>query len=405
MPLATDVRVGSASGPVSIVRCADYEFEGLRAALLEVLAPLGGMSAFVKPGERIGLKPNVLLPSSPESAISTHPLVVAAVALAVKEAGGHPVVVESPGAGVVPLKTVMERVFRRAGYRDAADRYGFELSTAIDPQAVTIADGKTIHRVEVIGPVLGCDGIINLAKFKTHGFMIFTGATKNLFGVIPGLTKVGYHGKFAEPLRFGGMLLDVASFVRPRLSLVDGILAMEGKGPGTGGTPRPLGLLLAGTDTVAIDAVCCRIAGIDTSAVPVLAVARERGLWSGRAADVDSVGVPVADLVLKDFALPLKNVGATGAEDPGFFSGMARSMLRNGFSPRPRPQVGPCTLCGSCEQACPGQAIIMDKKARVARVDDDKCIRCYCCHEVCPNAAIELQFTGMGRIVHGFRLV
>jgi uncharacterized protein (DUF362 family)/Pyruvate/2-oxoacid:ferredoxin oxidoreductase delta subunit len=405
MPQMTDVGVGPVPGPVSVVRCDDYEFEALRAALTEVLAPLGGMSAFVKPGERIGLKPNVLLPSSPEAAICTHPLVVAAVALAVKEAGGHPVVVESPGAGVIPLKTVMERVFRRAGYRQVADRYGFELSTEVDPQAVNLPEGKTIHRVEVIGPILRCDGIINLAKFKTHGFMIFTGATKNLFGVIPGLTKVGYHGKFADPLLFGGMLLDVASYVKPRLSLVDGILAMEGKGPGTGGTPRHLGLLLAGTDTVAIDAVCCRIAGVDTSAVPVLAVARERGLWGGRAADVHSVGVPVAELVLKDFVMPIKNVGATESGETGFFGGMARSLLRNGFSPRPRPQVGPCTICGSCEQACPGQAIAMDKKARVARVDDDKCIRCYCCHEVCPNAAIELQFTGMGRLVHGFKLV
>ncbi len=405
MPQTTEVRVAPASGPVSIVRCSDYELEGLRVALKEVLAPLGGMSAFVNPGERIGLKPNVLLPSSPEAAITTHPLLVAAVALAVKEAGGHPIVVESPGAGVVPLRTVMERVFRRTGYREAADRYGFELSTEIDPQAVALPEGKTIHRVEVLGAILRCDAIMNLAKFKTHGFMIFTGASKNLFGVIPGLTKVGYHGKFADPLQFGGMLLDVAAFVRPRLSLVDGILGMEGKGPGTGGTPRHLGLLLAGTDTVAIDAACCRIAGIDTGAVPVLAAARERRLWSGRAADVDSVGVPVAELVLKDFALPMKNVGATGAEEPGFFSGMARSLLRSGFSPRPRPQAGPCTLCGSCEQACPGQAIVMDKKARAAKVDDDKCIRCYCCHEVCPSAAIELQFTGMGRLVHGFGLV
>jgi uncharacterized protein (DUF362 family)/Pyruvate/2-oxoacid:ferredoxin oxidoreductase delta subunit len=405
MPQTTDVAIGPAPGPVSVVRCGDYEFDGLRAAIEEVLAPLGGMRAFVKPGERIGLKPNILLPSSPETAIATHPLVVAAVALAVKEAGGHPVVVESPGAGVIPLRSVMERVFRRAGYREVADRYGFELSTDVDPQAVTLSAGKTIHRVEVLGPVLRCDAIINLAKFKTHGFMIFTGATKNLFGVIPGLTKVGYHGKFADPAQFGGMLLDVAAFVKPRLSLVDGILAMEGKGPGTGGTPRPLGLLLAGTDTVAIDAVCCRIAGVDTGAVPVLAVARERGLWSGHAADVDSVGVPVADLILRDFVMPIKNVGAVGAEEPGFFSSMARSMLRSGFSPRPRPQVGPCTICGACEQACPGQAIVMEKKSRVAKVDDDKCIRCYCCHEVCPNAAIELKFTGMGRMVHGLRLV
>ena len=85
---------------VAAARCADYELEIVRAALREVLAPLGGMAAFVKPGERIALKPNLLMPAAPERAIATHPAVVAAVALEVMEAGAHPVVVESPGTGV-----------------------------------------------------------------------------------------------------------------------------------------------------------------------------------------------------------------------------------------------------------------------------------------------------------------
>ncbi len=97
-------------------------------------------------------------------------------------------------------------------------------------------------------------------------------------------------------------------------------------------------------------------------------------------------------------------MASNGLELP-LIGGVGSAFLRGGFSPRPRPQVGPCTICGSCEQACSVQAITMDKKARVARVDDDKCIRCYCCHEVCPNAAIELRFTGMGRVFHGFGLV
>ncbi len=404
MPHTTEIRVGPAPGPVSIVRCNDYELEGVRAALREALAPLGGMSAFVKPGERIGLKPNLLLGSDPAQAIVTHPAVLAAAALAVKEAGATPVLVESPGAGVLPSKRMLERLFRKTGYRDVADRYGFELSLDTEWEGVAHPDGQVVKRVEVIKPVLQVDGIINLPKFKTHAFMIFTGATKNVFGVIPGLTKVGYHGKFAQRERFAGMLLDVASLIRPRLSIMDAIVAMEGKGPGTGGTPRQLGLLMAGADTVAMDAVCCRIAGFDSAAVPLLSVARDRGLWSGRAADLPTIGVPVAELVLKDFQPPSKGVASSGL-DSSVIGGLGRALLRSGFSPRPRPQAGPCTLCGSCEQACPGEAIVMDKKARVAKVDDDKCIRCYCCHEVCPNSAIELQFTGMGRLVHGFGLV
>lgn len=391
--------------PVSIVRCGDYEFDRLRAALGELLAPLGGMAAFVKPGERIGLKPNIILPSAPERAICTHPLLVAAVALAVKDAGAYPIVVESPGAGVVPLKSVMLGVFRRAGYRDAADRYGFELSYDTDWEVVSHPDGRQVHRVELLSSFLKCDGLINLSKFKTHTFQVLSGATKNLFGLIPGLTKVGYHAKLADPRRFGDMLLDVASLARPRLNIVDAILAMEGQGPSTSGTPRQMGFLLAGGDSVAADLTCCVVAGIDPQAVPMLAAARARGLWRGRPGDVATVGVPPAELAVKDFALPGKYLDKSGLGRAHFLADGPRSLMRNGFSRRPRPKGGRCTVCGACGQACPGNAIEMDRRARVALVEDEKCIQCFCCHEVCPNAAIDLEFTGFGRLMHGMRLV
>jgi uncharacterized protein (DUF362 family)/Pyruvate/2-oxoacid:ferredoxin oxidoreductase delta subunit len=386
------------------VRCNDYDLQAVRAGLREVLIPLGGMAAFVKPGERIGLKPNLLLGSDPAQAIVTHPVVVAAVALEVREAGATPLVVESPGSGIIPSSKVLDRIYRKTGYREVADLHGFELSLDTEWEGVPHPEGRVVKRVEVIKPVLQVDGLINLAKFKTHALMVFTGATKNTFGVIPGLTKVGYHGKFPQREQFAGMLLDVSELVRPRLSIMDAVVAMEGKGPGTGGRPKQVGLLMAGTHPVAMDAVCCAIAGFDPEAVPLLAVARERDMWSGRVADLATVGVPVNEVVMHDFQPPAKGVASNGLDAP-VIGGIGRSLLRSGFSPRPRPQVGPCTLCGSCEQACPGQAITMDKGARVARVDDEKCIRCYCCHEVCPNAAIELQFTGMGRLMHGFRLV
>ncbi len=300
------LRVLAQPGPVSLVRCEDYELEPLRAALRDLLAPLGGMAAFVKPGERIGLKPNIIMPAVPERAICTHPLLVAAVALEVREAGGYPVVVESPGAGFVPLKSVMVGVFRRAGYREVADRYDFELSYDTDWDTIRHPDGRQAHRVELLRSFLDCDGLINLSKFKTHTFQVLGGATKNLFGLIPGLTKVGYHAKLPAPKLFGDMLLDIAALARPRLNIVDAILAMEGQGPSTSGTPRQMNFLLAADDYVSADLVCCAIAGIDPLAVPMLAAARDRGLWRGRPEDVATVGLPVSEFAVKDFALPGK---------------------------------------------------------------------------------------------------
>jgi uncharacterized protein (DUF362 family)/Pyruvate/2-oxoacid:ferredoxin oxidoreductase delta subunit len=400
----TEVQAGPEHAPVVAARCADYGIEAVLAAVREVLAPLGGMAAFVKPGERIALKPNIILAAAPESAITTHPAVVGAVAILVREAGAHPVVIESPGSGVVHVKPVIERAYRKAGYRAAAERYGFEICLDMDWEWVSCPEARLVKRLEVMAPILRVDGVINLAKLKTHTFMTFTGATKNLFGVIPGLNKVAYHAKLADPRRFAHMLLDVADFVRPRLHLVDGIVGIEGQGPGTAGTPRALGVLLAGADPVAVDVACCRIAGIDTKAVPVLVAARERGRWSGRAEDVDTLGVPVANLRVKDFVMPVMYTRATGLSALGVFDETLRPMLR-GFNAMPRPKAGRCTLCGSCEQACPGKAITMDEQAGAAKVDDSLCIRCYCCHEVCPSAAIDLEYGGLGRVLHRLRLL
>jgi uncharacterized protein (DUF362 family)/Pyruvate/2-oxoacid:ferredoxin oxidoreductase delta subunit len=392
------VHTGPEQMPVVATRCTDYEFEAVRAALRRVLAPLGGMGAFVLPGERIALKPNLLLGTAPELAITTHPAVVAATAAEVRQAGAVPIVVESPGSGIVHTRALIDRVYRKTGYREAAERHGFELNLDTGYSSVSHPEGRLVRRFEVMDPILKADGVINLCKFKTHTFQTFTGATKNLFGVIPGLNKVGYHGRFADPVRFGEMLLDVAAFVHPRLTIMDCVVGLEGKGPGTAGSPRPLGFLLAGIDTVAIDAVCCRIAHIDPAAVPVLVAARERGLWSGRAGDVDTIGVAVADLQVPDFQLPARQARERGDSPVGLVERLSRPVLRGGFTPMPRPKKERCTRCASCEQACPTGAISIGDE--VAKVNDDLCIRCYCCHEVCPYAAIDLEFKGFGRVVN-----
>ncbi|MBN1629791.1 MAG: DUF362 domain-containing protein, partial [Thermoleophilia bacterium] len=292
----------------------------------------------------------------------------------------------------------------RVGYTQMAERYGFEISVDTDYEQVSLPDAVLAKRIEIMAPILKVDGVINVAKLKTHMFMTFTGATKNLFGVIPGLNKTAYHARLADRRQFADMLLDIAYFVHPRLSIVDGILAMEGNGPGTGGSPRALEVLVAGPDMVAVDVACCRIAGIDVDSVPVLVAARDRGMWSGRAEDVETLGAPVADLRVDGFVLPDSYEGIGVGARSGLLDSLLKGVLRR-FNRMPRPKVGRCTLCGACERGCPAKAISLDREAKVAKVDDSLCIRCYCCHEVCPYAAIDLEHVGMGRILHRLKLV
>jgi len=184
---------------------------------------------------------------------------------------------------------------------------------------------------------------------------------------------------------------------------VDAILGMEGNGPGTGGRPRFVGALLAGADPVMVDVACCRVVGADTSAVETLAAAQQRGLWNGRAGEVETLGVPLAGLFVRDFVMPDSYEGI-GVGNAGLLQGFMRRLLRR-FGRWPVPQVGRCTVCGACEQACPADAITLDERAQVAKVDDSLCIRCYCCHEICPDAAIDLEHSAMGRVLHRLRLV
>ncbi len=392
----TQPAVTSAPGPVSIAACPGYELDEVRSALRSLLEPLGGMAAFVSPGERIGLKVNLLMATTPEAAITTHPVFVEAVAAEVSACGATPFIVDSPGAGIPNTEGALRRVYRKSGMLELAERTGIELNWDTTVESVSHPGASLVKRLDVLAPVLRADGIISLPKLKTHYFMTFTGAVKNLFGVIPGFAKPGYHAKLADPGRFADMLLDILTYVRPRLSLMDGIVALEGEGPGTGGRPREVGVMLGSADAVALDAAACRLVGIDPARVATLVRAQERGMWGGPTASLQLTG-PAADRsALRDFVVPAGSPRDPAGLGPGArFSWAALPILRSAFSPRPRPKSGRCTACRTCERACPVSAITVADG--LARVDDDLCIRCYCCHELCPDAAIDLETGRLGR--------
>ncbi len=371
---------------VSCQACGDYEPMHVQAAVDACFDGLGGLSAFVRPGDTVFLKPNLLMPAKPAQAVTTHPEIVRAVIRAVKAAGGKPVLGDSPAA--TPLKLTA----RRAGLLEVTQQEGVPLAdvtTGMDIHSERVQGGR---HFEVSRAVLEADVVINLPKLKTHALTYVTLAQKNLFGLVPGLQKGRWHMTAQAPEHFASLLADLyASIVdhpdgpRHFLHLLDGVLAMEGNGPGAGGTPREAGVILASTDAVALDRVACEVAGLDHTLAPLLRISAERGLGQADLAQIETVGTPLEQLRCESFQ-PAPGMKSSPSLQAALWSG---ARVRNIALDRPLMHREPCVACGHCVRICPAEAVRMDKRQGVARVDYALCIRCYCCAEICPEAAID----------------
>jgi len=345
------------------IRRATYSAPGIE----QLLEPLGGMERFVKRDERVLLKVNLLSAKKPEKAVTTHPEFVRAVAMAVRGVGGHPFIGDSPGG--MFLQRSLRNAYQRSGLEALAHEEDIPLNYDTGVVNLDITNGKRLTRSPVCDYVLGADKVIALPKLKTHSFQYLTLACKIMFGAIPGLTKAKYHAQFPSKTSFADMLLDVLTVARPQLFIMDGIVGMQGEGPGSG-DPVTFGLVLASTDPVAMDITVCRILGIEPIGIPVLKRAKIRHLWPER---IDYPLLKPEDIAVTGFKLP----------------DTADHLLTGKRPPRKSPIITErCIGCGDCEEICPRGAVTVHDE--VARLDYSKCIRCYCCQEVCPENAIRL---------------
>jgi uncharacterized protein (DUF362 family)/Pyruvate/2-oxoacid:ferredoxin oxidoreductase delta subunit len=375
------------SHDVSLVKCSTYERSAVRDAVRRSVDLVGGMGRYVQPGQRVLLKPNLLRASSPQQAIATHPAVVEAAVRLVQEAGGYPVIGDSPGGPFV--SAWLRAVYQSTGMVRLAAETGAELNQDWRETRLSHPDGKLIKALEVGTFASSADVIISLPKLKTHSFMRFTGAVKNLFGLVPGTVKVGYHSKFPEPEQFGDMLIDIATLIRPALSIMDAVVGMDGAGP-SAGDPFEIGAVLASADPVSLDLVAVSLVGIDPLSVYTLRAAVERGMVTGRASDVNVVGDPLSDWDVRGFREP--SARSSPRRLVSMFSGVVKRWMV--AAPRANDR---CVACGICVRSCPVQAIAI-KDGR-ARMDLETCIRCYCCHEMCPHRAIDLHKPLLGRLI------
>lgn len=353
-----------------------YDYDTLRPTIHEMLDRMDS-GRLIKPGARVLIKPNLLSPASPAQAITTHPMVIKAVAEYAIDKGAIVRVSDSSAVGT------FEKVITSNGIKDALSGLNLELSPLTE--SVKVETGGKFKVIELSREVLEADIVINLPKLKTHAQMAMTLAVKNLFGCVVGLRKPEWHFRVGEDKElFAELLVTIFNQIKPAINLMDGILAMEGQGPGTRGTPREIGYLIGGTDALEIDMAACRLVGM-----PPL------GLLTTRAAQ--RLGIAPDEPELDGFPGPLKEYVIPESMDLIFGPRFIRGFFRRHVADRPVNIEDICRYCNECVKICPAEAISNPGKKLVFNYD--KCIRCYCCVEVCPHAAMEKKSTWLKRLI------
>jgi len=360
-----------------IFKQSTYQYDILKPRIYEVMDSLGGDLFAGKP--RVLIKPNLLSSAGPERAILTHPLVVRAVAEYVLSKGGRPQISDSPALGS------FEKLLKESGYLTAFQ--GVDVTFKPLEESVWVDIGEPFGRIEIARDVMEADVVVNLAKLKTHSQMLLTLGVKNLFGCIVGLRKPEWHLRAGvDREMFARLLVQIYNVIQPAVTMVDGILALEGQGPGKSGTPRRLGVLVGSRSGIETDRAICRMLGMEPDMLLTNQAAAKMGLLS------QEVYINGDFHITHDFKLPVPGSMTFGPR-------LLQKIIRKHLIQRPVVDDKLCKRCAECRQYCPAQAISF-KRGRMV-FDYDRCIRCYCCAEICPDGAIRALETLPGKIIRG----
>ncbi|MBQ1280728.1 MAG: DUF362 domain-containing protein [Oscillospiraceae bacterium] len=378
---------------VSLIPCDSYAPATCRQALLDVLQPLGGLD-WVQPGMKIAIKANLVSAMKPERAATTHPAMLAALTELLCERGAEVVIGDSPGG--LYNAAFVGAVYRATGL-EGSPVCAPHLNRDYSQKVAQFPQAKVAREFQYTAYLAECDAVINFCKLKTHGMMAMSAAAKNMFGTVPGTMKPEYHFKYPDPKDFARMLVDLNEYFKPRLSIVDAVVGMEGNGP-TAGSAREIGALVAGFSPHKTDLVCAALIGLSRSDVPTLEAAYERGLIPASCEELTLAGSLEA-LRVADF----KNVGAQNShlfsqKLPGALGLLQSRTMSLLLSSRPQVRGADCIGCRKCAEICPAHAIVMKQKKPV--IDRKKCIRCFCCQEFCPKGAMKVHRTVIARLLN-----
>ncbi|MFH1413743.1 MAG: DUF362 domain-containing protein [Candidatus Omnitrophota bacterium] len=366
---------------VSVVKCENYNSALVEESVSKAVDLIGGISNFIKPKSKVLVKPNLLMAKEPKAGIDTHPEVVRAVIKLLKKIDCSIYLGDGPSVWGSQIENV-DKVYELSGMKKVCEeesvnlvkfdkrrmRRGFPLSTWLDQ----------------------CDFIVNLPKFKTHDLTLLTGAIKNLYGLVTGTFKTELHKKYYTNKDFSKVLVDIFQEIKPSLTIVDGIVAMEGDGPATGGRLRNLKLLLAGSDCVALDSIMALIMGVEPEAVLSIKEAAKRNLGLADINSITILGEKLEDAIQEPFLLPTTSITA---KIPRPVIKLAMKLIKY----YPYVDHNNCTRCNACIEACPAK--VMNMKNNQVAINYSGCISCFCCQEACPSSAIKVKKSVLARLI------
>ena len=383
----------SPSTTVSLRACNDYNRGEVEQAVRAAIEDLDGIDRFIKKDQKVLIKPNLLAPRAVSKVVTTHPEIVRAIMRVVADTGAKMYLGDSPAIGSAVTAA------RKGELTDIADHFNAEVVNFTEACRADKVETCKYQFLELAREALEADAIVNLPKVKTHGAQTLTLGVKNLFGCVVGRAKMQWHLKAgSSSVDFARMLVDIYATLKPVLTVADGVMGMEGNGPGSG-TPRKLGWIAAASDAVAMDRVITDVLGVPTDRVFMLEAAKQAGVGETDISRIEIRGLSIkeaqslSDADRRPFELP---------PDPRTSGGLMpflERVMKNSLTPEPLVDHGMCTRCGTCSEACPPQVIKLeqmkakDKAGHDTKVEINRkgCIHCYCCQELCPEGAITIK--------------
>ena len=370
---------------VAIVKIADHDnlFDAIKNGL-----HLIKFDSELISGKRILLKPNCLQAS--EKAI-TSPEVLGTVSKIMKDFGATVDIGDSPMSG----GTTAEAIYKSIKKLDLINEIGENpnwISLMENPQLIEREFFKKMERTVVSKNFLEAQFVVNIPKYKTHFLTSFTGAIKNFWGVQSGTTKSKSHLYGKSPKSFGTVLTDLFNFIHKEkkcnLVIMDAIEIMHGSGGPSFGKLMDLGLIIIGTDAVAVDTVCVKIARNEVEKVHYLGECSERGLGINDINKINVLGTQIEEI-----KPPSRIIFPTGTYTGfiGMFQGLGNRFLKQ----YPHLKSNKCKKCGDCAKLCPAQCITIDGVTGYPKFNRKECINCLCCVEGCPQHALKPRRAGV----------